>query len=118
MRNNKYVSRDASNEQRIELLFKKMQDKLGDREYFTLGDVTHDKMLGHKLVETLKPIFEQFLKDGLVEVAEKEGRYRFPQQESDENISKRFVITTAVEEKDVNKPFLESIKSYLKRLYC
>ena len=120
MKNGKYVSRDASEEQRIELLFQKMQDKLGDKDYFTLGDVTHDKMLGHKLVETLKPIFEHFLKEGLVEVAEKEGRYRFPQQEPEGNSREevepnRFVITTAVEEKDVNKPFLEAIKNYLNR---
>ncbi len=136
MRERRYASQDLYDKVRIALLFKKMQEKLKGKEYFTLGSVTHDKMMGHKVVDSLKPIFKQFMKDGLIEEAGKEGRYRFTnndtccasdadfsetdmtyQEELEKDISKynRFIITTAVNDKRVNKPFLASIKNYAKR---
>ena len=142
MRESKYISRHIPNQERVKLLFKKMQEKLKEKDYFTLGNVTHDKMLGFKVIETLKPIFNQFIKDGLIEEAGKEGRYRFTininadkndsitdsfnednftesyRDDLEEEIKRhrRFVITTAVVKKEVNENFLNALKNYAKRM--
>ena len=134
MRETRYVSRDTSKKERVELLFKKMQNKFRNKEYFTLSNVTHDNMMGFKFVDELKPIFKTFIEKGLIKETDKYGRYCFNdsvvKEESDEELfissyrndlekeikkHKKFIITTAVMGKKVNTSFLASIKNYAKR---
>ena len=135
-RMNKYATKDTSNKEVINTLFNKMQSKFKDKDYFTCSNVTYNKLCGFRLINALKPIFNEYLKLGWIKEGDKKGRFIFnnPPKEEEEAFNedsftesyrdeleeeirnhKRFLITTAVVRKEVNSPFVEAIKNYAKR---
>jgi len=114
----------------------------GFNDYFNASLLCHKKAVGHKAVETIKPILEELASNNLLKPSKKffrSKRYKLNLKEAekflehikeDEEIYtqeyrdaleneikkyKRFVVTTAVMGKEVNKPFADALRNYAKR---
>ena len=107
--------------------------------YFNASLITHREVAGHVAVSTVKPLLEELTQAKILvksKQAFKSPRYALNSEKIDKYLEdleeeqftqeyrealedeikkyNKFVVTTAVMGKEVNKPFLEAVKSYAK----
>lgn len=122
----------------LQYIFKFKDDLFSD--YFNASALCHRKAAGHTSVNTIKPLLEELKEAKILKLSKK--TFRSPRYKLDEDKAfdvvaeaeeevyikeyrasleeeikkyKKFVITTAVMGKGVNKPFLEAVKNYARR---
>ena len=135
MKRRQYSTFDLNNPEKIENLFNKLKNNFRGREYFNLSDVTHNNICGFTHIDALKPFIDKLVAEGKLNKGDKKSRFSIPfelediesfnedtftedyRSDLEEEIKKykTFVITTAVVGKEVNEPFLNSIKNYAKQ---
>ena len=134
-------TKEAVNKLSQEIILQRAKNS-GKGDEFTPALFCNCELLGLKKVSKIKPVLEKMVKEGKLQRGLKKDSYKLPytpEEVQDEQPSveeeqeevynqeyrealekeikkyKRFVVTTAVMGKEVNKPFLDSVKNYAKR---
>ncbi len=133
-------TKEAVNKLSQEIVLQRAKNS-GKGDEFTPALFCNCELLGLKKVSKIKPLLERMVKEGKLQRGLRKDTYtlpheleeiqdeQLPEEEQEEVYTqeyrealekeikkyKRFVVTTAVMGKEVNKPFLDSVKNYARR---